>query len=298
MLKTIAYETWKRATENLRSLYQLRMSNILAHVPKVLTHAQNDLYEIKTIFLSRDLYTSLKLRNELSQSSFDLHQASTLHALSDDFDTTADHIMIRDKRNNSIIGGFRLISSNTHPTLSCENAFDLIPLKQHCSRILEISRLFLLPEHKHADIIHLAARFLSEYSLNAQTEMIVSRQSINSGASRNAALAYRYLSILGAKNSEIVCKPQLSHQAPNFIHWNNHFKEHLSAHETYEGAALLSAVFQESLRLGATISGYPSLDRSTNRIDFLTLLHKEDLNRSLWTKSQLSSGSSSEYSYF
>lgn len=283
MLKTIAYETWKRATLNLRSLYQLRLNIILNHVPKVLIYTQNDRYEFETISSSNDLYKALKLRSNIQEPL-------TSPSLTDEFDAHADHVMIKDKKKNIIVGGFRIVCSGFHQKFSCETAFDISALKKSGSQVLEMSRLYILPEHKHTDVMYLAARFLSEYSLQSKTEIILSSQSINSGASRHAALVYRYFVSIGARSAEPFCSPRPSHEIPNFQHWNNHFKSNLSNSEIDSGASLLPTVLRESVSMGALIGGTPSIDRATNRIDFLTLLHKEDLNRSLWKKSQLSSG--------
>lgn len=235
MLNTIALETWKRASQNLISLYQLRLNRVLNQSAKHLVFVKGERYEIETIQNSNTFYAALKLRRAIKKKSV---------------------------------------------------------------AILELSRLFLLPEHNHKEMTALAARFLSQYSLAAKTELIISNKSINSGASRSAALVNEYFNSVGLNSSFFKCHVQDKYQIPNYQHWNNYFKNGLNDGELIESAALLPPVFRDSLKIGATIAAPPGFDRTTNRIDFLTILHKEDLNRSLWKQLSPHSELSIAFSYF
>ena len=169
---------------------------------------------------------------------------------------------------------------------SCEATFDLKNLKIKDGRILELSQLFVLPEHKHKDLLSLAARFLSNYSLKSRDEYIICAQDIRTDSSRDAALVYRYFQTLGIVEANISCQPKGPSLVSNLGHWVNHFHSRLSQTEIEESLSLLSEAFKETLSLGASVAGLPAWDSQTNHIDFLTILHKEDLNRALWKKSQ------------
>lgn len=285
MLNTLAFETWKRASENLISIYQLRLNKVLHQQAKYLAFINDSHYEIETVSHVKDLYALLKMRRNLEQSNNKLRIGLSEFALTDNCDVNADHIVIRDVKTKNIVGGFRLLSSPHAKTFFNESIFNLDSLKAACDSILELSRLFLLPEHKHKDLMILVARFLSQYSLLSKSDIIISNQSINSGASRNAALVNQYFNTVGLHNPHIQCSVQQSHHIPNYQHWTAYFKNGLNNLEIAEGAGLLPQIFKDSLNIGVTIAAPPGLDRITNRIDFLTILHKEDLNRALWKKS-------------
>lgn len=285
MLNTIAFETWKRASQNLISIYQLRLNKVLHQHAKHLVFINDNGYEIDTINHTKDLYTLLKMRRDLEQSNNKLRVGLTEFALTDDYDVDADHIVIRDAKTKKIVGGFRLLSSFHAKKFFNESIFYLESIKSKFGHSLELSRFFLLPEHKHRDLMKLTARFLSHYCLVAKTNVLLCNQSINSGASRCAALVNSYFKTVGLYNPHVMCSLQTAHDIPNYHHWSSHFKDGLTASELIESAALLPSVFKDSLDLGVTIASPPGFDRNTNRIDFLTLLHKEDLNRSLWKTS-------------
>lgn len=284
MLNRIALETWKRASQNLISLYQLRLNKVINQTAKHLVLTKGERYEIETIQRSTDLYTALKLRRDIEKANYNLRIGLSEFALTDDFDIHADHVMIRDTKTGSIVGGFRLLSTPHSQTFYNETIFNIDAIKSNSASILELSRLFLLPEHNHKDLMTLAARFLSHYSMVARTDLIISNQSINSGASRSAALVNQYFNSVGLQSSHFKCQVQTPYQIPNFQHWKNYFRTGLNDNELCESAALIPPVFKDSLNIGVTIAAPPGFDRFTNRIDFLTILHKEDLNRALWKK--------------
>jgi putative hemolysin len=298
MLNTIALETWIRASQNLISLYQLRLHKVLNQSARHLVFVKGERYEIETIQSSTDFYAALKLRRTIEKSNHKLRVGLSDFALADDFDIHADHVMIRDTKTGHVVGGFRLLSTPYTQTFFNELIFNIDNIKRQSVAILELSRLFLLPEHNHKEMMALAARFLSQYCLAAKTEIILSNQSINSGASRSAALVNQYFNSVGLHSSFFKCQVQDTYQIPNYQHWNNYFKNGLNDGELIESASLLPTVFRDSLNIGATIAAPPGFDRTTNRIDFLTILHKEDLNTSLWKQSSPHSELSIEFSYF
>lgn len=298
MLNSLAFETWKRASQNLISLYQLRLNRVISQSAKHLVALKSGRYEIETIRHPTDLYNSLKIRRDIEKLNHKLRMGLSEFALTDDFDAQADHILVRDTRTNYIVGGFRLLSTSHTSSFFNELIFNIDSIKNASASILELSRSYLLPEHNHPDLVLLAARFLSQYSMLARTDIIISNQSINSGASRSAALMNQYFESAGLKNYQFNCHVQLPYQIPNFQHWKNYFRSELNEKELLESVSLLPSVFKSSLSLGTTIAALPGLDRSTNRIDFLTILHKEDLNRSLWKKSLSRSELSIEFSSF
>lgn len=297
MLHAIAFETLMRASQNLKSIYQFRSKSVFNHEPKIIFTVQNNNYKIQTVAHSKDLLSALKLRNRIDGVGFDLRLSIPSFTFTDDFDSRVDHVLIRELKSGAIVGGFRLLSNSGGERLSNNKAFDLDLLKSTNSSILELSKLFILPEHKHPDLVNLAASYISEYCLRSGDEIIISAQSLNSGSSRCAALAYRYFASLDLINNFYHCPSQTDYQVPNFQHWNNYFKDGLSCNELAEIQTLLSSTFKETLTLGASIAGPPARNRMTDRIDFLTILHKEDLNRSLWKKSQHFSESYFESSF-
>lgn len=285
MLHSIAFETLKRVNRNLKSLHRFRLNSVFDQSFKIRMSVKNENYQIETITDSKDLLCALKLRHKLEDRFSDLRFSVPSFIFTDEFDSVAEHILIRNLKNGQIIGGFRLLSSGFTNQLACETKFNLHSLKQQSLKILELSKLFIFPEHKHQDLMILATKFLSEYSLKSSDDVILSIQGINSNSGKSAVLMYQYFLSLDLIKNYYLAPPLEPYLVPNFDHWNTHFKNQLSQDELSEGYSLLPSIFRETLNRGATINGAPALDRQTNRIDFLTILTKDDLNRSLWKKS-------------
>lgn len=285
MLHSLAFETLMKASKSFKSLSRFRINSVFDQTPKIFVSIINQNYQIQTVTRSKDLLALLKLRSKTIEQSVNLRFSIPSFTLTNEFDACAEHIIIRNLKTKELVGGFRLLSSSYVSRFSCEKKFQLNTLKSTSNRILEISQLFILPEHKHKDLHQLVAQFISAYSLKSGDELIISSQSINSASSRTAALSYCYFQILGLTSRYLNSSPQISYQVPNFEHWKAYFRDFLSLSEQNECLALLSTIFKESLCFGTMIGGIPALDADTNHIDFLTILHKEDLNRNLWKKS-------------
>ncbi len=286
MLHSIAFDTLMRASRNLQSIRRFRLNSILNQCPKIEVILENKNYQIQTVTQSKDLLALLKLRNKTAGLAGPRRLSIPSFTYTDCFDSVAEHVSIRNLHTGQIIGGFRLLSSLFTEQFSSEGKFDLESLKIKNGTILELSQLFLLSEHKHKDLMKLTARFLSDYSLKSKDEYIISAQDIRTDSNRGAALVYRYFQTLGIIEAHINCRPKSPGLVSNLNHWVNHFHSRLSKSEMEESLSLLSETFKETLSLGASVAGLPAKDHQTNHIDFLTILHKEDLNRALWKKSQ------------
>lgn len=265
--------------------------------PKNLQSIHTSDYILEPARTARNFIRLFQVRRSIETSTST--SANMLNALSttDKFDLNAQHIIIRSRKSNDIVGGFRLTLLTESSTLSCESIFDISPIKKKSTRLLEVSRLFLLPEHKHRHSLQLIATSIYEFFCLTHSEYIISSQSLNTRASQLAALVARYFASTGKTNLDCSCSVVPKHQVPNFQHWYNHYKENLTENEIQECSPLLSADLKESLNLGAKVSATPALDRSANRIDFLTILDKGDLNKSLWKKSFSRSESSVKLSF-
>lgn len=239
----------------------------------------NSAYKLEAASSAKDFLLMFKLRRAV--------ESTALKALSttDRYDLNARHVIIRNKKTQAIVGGFRMTQMTNSTVFSCESVFNIDRIKAKSLRILEVSRLFLLPEHKHGNLLLQIANFIHEHCCTTDSEIIICNQSLNSGASRNAALIARYFKLNGLMTNDLFCPVDSSFEVPNFQNWYNHFTECLSENEIQECSSLLSTSFQKCLDLGATVSGVPALERASNRIDFLTILHKDDLNKSLWKNS-------------
>ncbi|MBL7546215.1 MAG: GNAT family N-acetyltransferase [Bdellovibrionaceae bacterium] len=277
MLNALSFDTQKRSTNSFS--------------------LQDAQYALESASSAKDFLLLFKLRRAIETSK--TNPCYILNALSttDKYDLTARHVMVRNKKNNMLIGGFRLIQTSGATLFSSESTFDISVLKEDSGKILEMSRMFLLPEHKHKGLLQFVATFVHEYCGLTQSKTIISCQSLNTSASQLAALSARYFARQGLINNKFTCPVSKSCHVPNFQHWYKHFNEQLSKNEIQECSTLLSTGFQESLLMGATVSAIPALDRRTNRIDFLTILDKNDLNKSLWKKSFSPCESSAKLSF-
>ncbi len=111
---------------------------------------------------------------------------------------------------------------------------------------------------------------------------------------REAALLYKYFLDDKRIVPEFLCPPTVAFTMPELDLWIQKFKNPLTEAETEEASKLVPPLLRTYLKVGCYIGGEPAWDEEFQCIDFLTILNKEALNKSLWKKYKLDSDSSTD----
>jgi putative hemolysin len=104
---------------------------------------------------------------------------------------------------------------------------------------------------------------------------------------RDAALVYKLLQYEGFVSGEFLGWPTRKFKMDGLAHWLRLFKNGLNFEETRQAEALISPLLNSYLRMGAKIAAEPAFDRDFDCIDILTVMKKEDLDRTVANKLKL-----------
>mgnify|MGYP001582332625 CR=1 FL=1 len=125
--------------------------------------------------------------------------------------------------------------------------------------------------------------------VSSKAQFLFGCGSIKTTDPREAALLYRYFYEDKRIVPEYFAPPTAAFTMPQLDLWLNKFKNPLSEELRAEAEKLIPPLFRAYLKIGSYVGGEPAWDAEFKCIDFLTILHKEDLNKSLWKKYKLDS---------
>jgi putative hemolysin len=138
-------------------------------------------------------------------------------------------------------------------------------------------------------VISLLWRGIADYMASSQSQLLFGCASIKTENPRQAALMYKYFQSNGRMIPDYMAFPIKPYTMPKVDLWIRYFQNPLTSAEIKEVEELLPPLCRAYLRIGAYVAGEPAWDAEFKCIDFLTILHREDLNRTLWKRYKLDS---------
>ena len=274
-------------TEAFQVYYSLRLHKIHRFEPKTKIEQQVGNFLLKTAETSAELKAAFQLRYDVFYS--ELKGSPKENKLDiDEFDFHCDHLIIVDEKTGAVVGTYRLrVSSDplnefvSVPFYSSRE-FNISRILTLEGRKLELGRACIRKEYRSGLIISLLWKGISKYMSKNQAQILFGCASFQIKTSREAALIHRYFFEEKKYTPEYHCPPTLAYKMPDFEAWEAHFKRLLTAEERTEAESLVPSLCKAYLKMGAYLGGEPAWDEEFNCIDFLTILNREDLNRSLW----------------
>lgn len=234
MINSIAYSGFKRVSSSLQSFYQLRLNRIHKFKAKIEISTKVGPFEIKTVTNTEELKEALALRFEVFQREM-LGKSATSQGFDvDEFDFTCDHLIIKERRSQRIIGTYRLTCSLFTQNFYSGKEFMISHLFQKPGVKLELGRACIHKDYR----------------------------------------AYR-------------TRPTLAYTMPMLNYFLNEARFPLTECQKARAEELLPPLCRAYLKIGASIGGEPAWDREFQCIDFLTILERENLNRTLWRRFKL-----------
>ncbi len=272
--------------QNIKKSTQLRWNRVHKFKAKINMRIEMGPYIIKTAQSTEELLESFKLRHEVFIKEFREIDADGLDF--DRFDYYFDHLIIVHKETNKIIGTYRLsctdFSSESYTALE----FDLGKLLNQKGPHLELGRACIQKDFRKGAVISLLWRGIAEYMKLSNSNILFGCSSMKVNNPRDAALVYKYLLDQGHVLRELVSQPTPEFKMKDFDAWYAFFKSGLNEKQTNEAQELMPALLKSYLKQGAKIGCEPAFDVEFDCIDFLTILRKEDLSKSLAEKFQVS----------
>lgn len=252
----------------LRILQRSRMMNFRAHIP-IFIEKKN--FIVKTADSREELYAALKLRHDVFLMEL-LKKQKKSGVDKDRFDKLCDHLIIIDKRSNSLIGTYRLQSSLHTKKWYTATEFHMKHIKRLPGIKLELGRACVHPDHRNGVTIALLWEGIKAYVEASGTSYLFGCSSIKTTNHVEILQIYQYLLNNGHLSHEHRVRPRGKFRINGM---NKHFRacgvgcfDNLDPSMKDKIPSLLASY----LKVGAKVCGSPALDKSFKCIDFLTLL--------------------------
>jgi putative hemolysin len=293
MINALALNSLSRVSSTIQSMYQMRLNKIHKFKPKVEISSEVGPYILKTISTVEEMKEALKLRFEVFHREM-IGKTQAVGIDVDEFDFGCDHLIIVNKKTSQIIGTYRLNSTAFSDDFYSAREFNLDRIMSHPGAKLELGRACIHKDFRNGFTIALLWRGIAEYMTATNSQILFGCASIKTQSPREAALLYRYFFEEGRMTPEYFAPPTLPFTMPDLDLWIRYFKGPLTDSEKAEVKALIPPLCRAYMRIGAYVGGEPAWDDEYKCIDFLTILHREDLNSTLWKRYKMDSGASFE----
>ncbi|MBX2987814.1 MAG: GNAT family N-acetyltransferase [Bdellovibrionaceae bacterium] len=294
MINTLALNSLSRVSSTIQSIYQLRLNKIHKFKPKIEIHCEVGPYILKTVSTVDEMKAALQLRYEVFHLEMIGKKQRGIGVDVDEFDFLCDHLIIVNKKTNSIIGTYRLNTTVFSETFYSSREFNLKRILHQPGAKMELGRACIHKDFRNGFTISLLWKGIAEYMTASNSQILFGCASIKTKNPREAALLYRYFFEEGRMTPEYFAPPTPAFAMPDLDLWIRYVKGPLTEDEKKEVKALIPPLFRAYLKIGAYVGGEPAWDDEFQCIDFLTILHREDINRTLWKRYKLDSGASFE----
>ena len=276
---------------NLHSFYQLRVHKIHKFKPKVAIQSEVGPFIFKTVTTIPELKEALALRYEVFKKEM-LGETATHGVDVDEYDFDCDHLVIKDKRTEKVIGTYRLRSSLHTNKFYSANEFELTTLLQQPGVKLELGRACIHKDYRRGAVISLLWRGIAEYMSATDAKILFGCATVMTEDPHNAAVLTKYFEEEGRVAPAFRARPTSAYTLPKLAEVRADLNLPLTETQREQVESLLPPLCRAYLKIGAYLGGEPAWDKEFRCIDFLTILHREDLNRTLWKRFKLDSAES------
>lgn len=288
MLNTMVLGSIGRVSTSVSSFYQMRLNRIYKFKPKIEVHSEVGPFLVKTVSTTTELKEALRLRYQVFHREM-IGKKKETGVDVDEYDFLCDHLIIVDKKTKLIVGTYRMNCSEFSKDFYSAREFDLGRIMQQPGIKLELGRACIHKDFRRGVVISLLWRGIAEYMASSQAQLLFGCASIKTENPRQAALIYKYFQNKGRIIPDYLAFPTSPYTMPKLDLWLQFFQNPLSETEIKEVETLIPPLCRAYLKIGAYIGGEPAWDAEFKCIDFLTILHREDLNRTLWKRYKLDS---------
>ncbi len=263
--------------------YKMRKNQVHKFRPKVEISASVGSFELKTVTTQEELVQALKLRYQIFHCEM-IGKTKPRGIDVDEFDFICDHLIIKDKRSNKIVGTYRLNCSLFSRNFYSQNEFDISPILAMPGVKLELGRACIEKDFRRGAVISLLWKGITLYMAKTNSDILFGCASIKTQSPRQAALLFRHFENQQRYRPDYFCPPTAKYQMPNLDLWLSHLDRDLTLEEISEAEALVPSLCDAYLKFGAILGGEPAYDEEFKCIDFLTILEKNNLNKALWKR--------------
>lgn len=225
-------------------------------------------YELFLAERIEDVRAAQRLRYEVF--NLELHEglpgafATGLDA--DEFDDVCDHLLVRERLTDTIVGTYRLqtgaVAASQRGYYS-EREFNFRPFEFARAEIIELGRACVAVDHRNQTVLGLLWKGIAQYAQSRGSRYLVGCSSLTSQNEAAGLAVFRELAV--------------GHFAPERWQTRPQPGWHCSPLKGEPVAVPIPRLMRAYLTLGAKICSAPAIDREFSTIDFLTLLDLQAL---------------------
>jgi len=250
--------------------------------PKVKLLIERDRFIIKTAENREELASALRLRYEVFyRELLDKHRVNGFDI--DRFDFKCDHLIIIDKKTNTFIGTYRLISSLFAKEFYSGTEFDISNILAIPGVKLELGRACVHKDYRTGSSISLLWRGIIEYMKLTNTQYLFGCSSVKATDHHEIASMYQVLARDFMAPSNFTVYPKRRFTIKDF----KELKAQVRDEDMLSVVEKIPPLIKSYLNMGAHICGEPALDKKFKCADFLTLFNTDTSAKKMQKKYKL-----------
>lgn len=271
----------QKVTGVFQEYYYLRLHRLHAFTPKIKINQKVGSFRLKTADSIEDLKKSFQLRYEVFHQEFKGSEKASGRDI-DEYDFNCDHLLIIDEKSDTLVGTCRLNSTSYSENFYSAREFNIGRILSQDGTKIEFGRACIRRQYRRGVSISLLWKGIAEYMQKSKAQILFGCASFQIRTPREAALLHRYFFESSKYTAEYFSPPTLAYKITDFDTWAAHYKRPLNLEEKVEAEMLIPSLCKKYLKMGAYLGGEPAWDEEFLCLDFLTVLHREDLNRTIW----------------
>lgn len=223
---------------------------------------KND-YIIKTADSMDELIKTFKIRYQVYGEFYSVKPKVPLDI--DEFDKSADHIIVVHKPTGDVLGTYRVLTSDNLDSFYTEREFNLDEFKKTAGRICEMGRATVVPNSRSGAVINLLWRGVGDYIKKVKADYLIGCATFWGLDSKEPLMAWHYFKELGVL-LDIETKPLEDNLVEG---WDDMVKKNIPTEEELkEIKKTLPPLVKSYIKAGARFGYEPAKDKKLSAFDF------------------------------
>ncbi len=197
----------------------------------------------------------------------------------DRFDQISDHLILIDRTTDSVVGTYRLNSSQHSRKFYSSHEFNISNVLKQPGVKLELGRACVSRNYRSANMIGILWMGLLQYIQTIGARYLFGCSSVNTADFMRIAIIHRYLREFHYSSEETRVHPVGKYRIRDLAGYLRQISRSRDFGDWQAEKGMIPSLLNSYLQAGAKICGEPAFDRSFQCADFFTLLDFSSLNQ-------------------